>query len=238
MPSPYLALASITDPLVNLAVDVVDKVGYVGIFLLMTVESAGIPFPSEPTMMAAGFASARGELAFLPVVLVATFANIVGSLIGYAIGYYGRVEALEKHKWLHLDPKQLARNERWFQEYGGITVFVTRLLPIVRTFSSIPAGAARMPLGKFVAYTFAGCFLWMLLLTYAGRKLGENWRDFQDKLHYVDYAVAAAIVVTAVWLFIRWRRNRAARSVVDQAVAGDLGSVADAAVERSDEAAV
>ncbi|MBO9532803.1 MAG: DedA family protein [Solirubrobacteraceae bacterium] len=230
MLTPYLTLASLTEPLVNLAEKIVNEVGLVGIFFAMTVESACIPFPSEPTMLAAGFASARGDMAFMAIVLVATVANVIGSWIGYAIGYYGRVEALEKHKWIHLDAKQLARNEKWFREHGGITVFVTRLLPIVRTFSSVPAGAARMPLGKFTAYTAAGCFLWMLGLTYLGRKVGENWKDLQDKLHYVDYLVAVVIVGVAIWLFLRWWKGRG-QGQIDAAVAEDVGLTADASVE-------
>lgn len=221
MPAPYLALASITDPLVNFAVDVVDKVGLFGIFILMTLESACIPFPSEPTMLAAGFNASKGEYSVIVVALVATVANVIGSWIGYAIGYYGRVEALEKHKWIHLDPKQLERNERWFREHGGITVFVTRLLPIVRTFSSVPAGAARMNPVTFTLYTAAGCFVWMLALCYTGYKVGENWKDLQDKLHYVDYAVAAAIIVGVVYLFLRWRKNKAAAAAAPAAPAPD-----------------
>ena len=213
MSAPYLALASITDPLVNFAVDVVDKVGLIGIFVMMTLESACIPIPSEPTMLAAGFATSKGELSFIPVIVVATLANVIGSWIGYAIGFYGRVEALEKHKWIHLDAKQLERNEKWFREYGGITVFVTRLLPIVRTFSSVPAGAARMPLIPFTIYTAAGCLIWMTALTYTGRKVGDNWRELQDKLHYVDYAIAAAILGGIAYLALRWWRARSATPV-------------------------
>ncbi len=210
MSAPYAALASITDPLVNFAVDIVEKVGLLGIFVMMTLESACIPIPSEPTMLAAGFAASEGRWSILAVVLVGTLANVIGSWIGYAIGYYGRVEALEKHKWIHLDAKQLARNEKWFHDHGGITVFVTRLLPIVRTFSSVPAGAARMNLVSFTLYTAAGCFIWMLALTYAGYQVGDNWRELQDKLHYFDYLIAASIVAGAGYLALKWWRGRGA----------------------------
>lgn len=207
-PSILLPLLSITDPLVNFAVDIVEKVGLIGIFVMMTLESACIPIPSEPTMLAAGFATARGEYPFLAVVLVGTFANVLGSWIGYAIGYYGRVEALDRHKWIHLDPKQIARTERWFDKHGNATVFFTRLLPIVRTFISLPAGAARMPLGRFTLYTTAGCFIWMTALTYVGRKVGENWKDVQEQLHYFDYFIAAVIIVTVGYYGLKWYRGR------------------------------
>lgn len=206
--SAYLTLASITDPIVNFAVDIVEKVGLIGIFIMMTLESMCVPIPSEPTMMAAGFASSEGEYPFMAVVLVGTVANVIGSWIGYAMGYFGRYEALEKHHWLHLDPKQIARTERWFEQYGSITVFATRLLPIVRTFISLPAGAARMPLGRFTLYTTAGCFLWMLLLTYLGYAVGERWSELQDKMHYFDYVIAAVILGTLAYFAVRWFKNR------------------------------
>jgi membrane protein DedA with SNARE-associated domain len=212
-PSAFTALASITDPLVNFAVDVVDKVGLIGIFIMMTLESACIPIPSEPTMLAAGFAtsaeySGAHHLSFVPVIVVATLANVLGSWIGYAIGYYGRTEALEKHKWIHLDPKQIARAEGWYDKHGGATVFLTRLLPVIRTFSSVPAGAARMPLLPFTLYTAAGCLVWMTALTYLGRSLGDKWTDLQDKLHYVDYAIVFVIVVAVAYFALRWWRGR------------------------------
>lgn len=209
-PSVALTLASITDPIVNFAIDIVDKVGLIGIFIMMTLESACVPIPSEPTMMLAGVNAANGEYSFIAVVLVGTVANVIGSWLGYAIGYFGRYEALEKHKWLHLDPKQIARAEQYFDKHGNVTVFVTRLLPIIRTFISLPAGAAKMPLGRFTLYTAAGAFIWMLGLTYLGYQLGENWREVQDKMHYFDYVIAAAIIGTAAWLFLKWRQNKRA----------------------------
>jgi membrane protein DedA with SNARE-associated domain len=207
---PYAALASITDPLVNFAVDIVEKVGLLGIFIMMTLESACIPIPSEPTMLAAGFAASEGRWTVLAAALVGTVANVIGSWLGYAIGYYGRVEALEKHKWIHLDAKQIARNEKWFHDHGGITVFVTRLLPIVRTFSSVPAGAARMHLVPFTLYTAAGCFIWMFALTYTGYQVGENWRELQEKLHLFDYVIAATIVAAVAYFGLKWWRGRGA----------------------------
>jgi membrane protein DedA with SNARE-associated domain len=203
-----LAMGSISDTAANWVVKVVHDIGLPGIFLLMTAESALIPFPSEPTMLAAGVETSRGELNFVAVVVVGTLANVVGSLIGYAIGYYGRLETVERHKWLHVDAKQLARVENWFEKYGPITVFFSRLLPLVRTFVSIPAGAAKMALPKFVAYTFAGCFLWMLVLTWAGRKAGDNWHQLESKFHYFDYVIVLAIIVAAAWLVLRWWRGR------------------------------
>jgi membrane protein DedA with SNARE-associated domain len=204
-----LVLASITDPLVNFAVDVVEAMGLPGVFVLMVAESACIPIPSEATMLFAGFNVSQGEYSIWMATLVASLANVVGSWIAYAVGYYGRVDILEKHgKKLHISPKHLAWADRWFERYGDATVFFTRLLPIVRTFISLPAGVARMPFWRFTLLTFAGCVPWMLLLTFIGVQVGENWREWKDYLHYVDYAVAVAILGTIIYFTIRWWRNR------------------------------
>jgi membrane protein DedA with SNARE-associated domain len=204
-----LVVASLTDPLVQFAVDVVDKLGLPGIFVLMVAESACIPIPSEGTMLFAGFNVSEGQYTMLAVVMVATTANVVGSWIAYAVGYYGRVDILEKHgKKLHIKPSHLAWADRWFERYGAPAVFFGRMLPIVRTFISLPAGIARMPFWKFSVYTFLGCLPWVFALTFAGQKAAENWTSWKDSLHYVDYTVAVLIVLGAVYLAVRWRRNR------------------------------
>jgi membrane protein DedA with SNARE-associated domain len=208
-PLAVLVLASLTDPIVQFAVDVIDKLGLPGIFLLMVAESACIPIPSEATFLFAGFNVARGEYSLLAVVAVGTFANVVGSWLAYAVGYYGRVDLLEKHgRKLHIKPSHLHKADDWFARYGSATVFFTRMLPIVRTFISLPAGVARMPFWRFTVLTTLGCVPWILMLTLIGRAVGENWEKWKDSLHYVDYAVALGIVLGALWLYVRWRRGR------------------------------
>jgi membrane protein DedA with SNARE-associated domain len=202
------AFASLTDPLVQFAVDVVDKLGLPGVFALMVAESACIPIPSEGTMLFAGFNVSKGEYALWLVVLVATAANVVGSWIAYAVGYYGRVDILEKHgKKLHIKPSHLAWADRWFEKYGSWTVFLTRMLPIIRTFISLPAGVARMPFWRFTALTAAGCLPWIFMLTLIGREVGDHWTSWKDSLHYVDYAVAALIVLAIIYFVVRNRRK-------------------------------
>jgi membrane protein DedA with SNARE-associated domain len=201
-------LASLTDPIVEVAVDVVDAMGLPGVFVLMVLESACIPVPSEATMLFAGFNVSRGEYSLLAATLVGSGANLVGSWIAYWIGRAGRVDILEKHgKKLHIKQSHLEWADRWFERYGGWTVFLTRMLPIIRTFISLPAGVARMPFWKFSALTILGCIPWVLLLTFIGREAGDNWEDWKDNLHYVDYAVAAAIVIGVVLLVLRNRRG-------------------------------
>ena len=204
----YLVLASITDPIVNFAVDVIDKLGLAGIFVLMVLESACIPIPSEATFLFAGFNAAEGAYSIFAVVAVGTAANVVGSWIAYAIGYYGRIDLLEKHgRKIHLKPSHLEQADRYFEKYGSATVFFTRMLPIVRTFISRPAGVARMPFWRFTVLTTLGCVPWIFMLTYIGYQVGDRWESWKDSLHYIDYAVLAILVLGAIYLFIRWRRG-------------------------------
>jgi membrane protein DedA with SNARE-associated domain len=204
-----LVLASVTDKLATFATDVVGDLGLPGIFLLMAPESACIPIPSEATMLFAGFNVHEGEYPLWAAVAVGSVANLVGSWIAYGVGYYGRVELLEKHaKVFHVKPSHLAWADRWFERYGAPAVFFSRMLPIIRTFISLPAGVARMPFWKFSVLTLAGCVPWIFMLTFIGREVGANWVDWKDSLHYVDYTVAVLIVLGAVYLAVRWRRNR------------------------------
>ena len=206
-----LYIASITDKLVEFATNVVGDLGLAGIAVLMVPESACIPIPSEATMLFAGFNVANGEYSLFAATAVGSIANLVGSWIAYAVGYYGRIDILEKHgSKLHIKKSHLEWADRWFARHGDATVFFTRMLPIVRTFISLPAGVARMPFLRFSLFTLAGCIPWVLMLTFIGKQAGDNWEDWKDNLHYVDYAVAAAIVVGVVYLFVRARRRRKA----------------------------
>jgi membrane protein DedA with SNARE-associated domain len=205
-------LASITDPIVDFAVQVVGDLGLLGVFVLMVLESACIPIPSEATMLFAGFNVAEGEYSLFMATAVASVANLVGSWIAYAVGRAGRVDLIERHgRKLGISPKHLETADRWFQRHGRKTVFFTRLLPIIRTFISLPAGVARMPFWRFSVLTLAGCIPWMLMLTFIGVKAGEQWEAWKESLHYVDYAVAAAIVLGVAYLVVRWWRDRRRR---------------------------
>jgi membrane protein DedA with SNARE-associated domain len=211
---PYFAamtvLASITDPIVNAAVDVVDALGLPGVFLLMFAESACIPIPSEATMLFAGFNVANGEYSLFEATAVGTLANLAGSWLAYWVGWIGRVDVIEKHgRKLHIKKSHLDWADRWFERHGDATVFFARMVPIVRTFISLPAGVARMPFWRFSVFTLAGCIPWVFLLTFIGKQAGDNWENWKDSLHYVDYAVGASIVIAAVYLFVRSRRRAA-----------------------------
>ena len=202
-------LASITDPIVQVAVDVVEKLGLAGVFVLMVLESACIPVPSEATMLFAGFNVSDGQYSLFAAVAVGSIANLVGSWIAYGVGYFGRVDLIEKHGHrLFIKKHHLEVADRWFERHGDATVFFTRMLPIVRTFISLPAGVAKMPFWRFSVMTLAGCVPWVLMLTFIGKEAGDSWETWKDKLHYVDYVVAALIVFGVVWLIVRSRRRR------------------------------
>jgi membrane protein DedA with SNARE-associated domain len=211
-----LPLASLTDPIVNLAVDVVDALGLPGVFVLMLLESACIPVPSEATMLFAGFRVAEGEYSLFAAVMVGSLANLVGSWLAYWVGYAGRVDIIEKHGHkVFIRQHHLEWADRWFERYGDATVFFSRMLPIIRTFISLPAGVARMPFWRFSVLTFVGCVPWVLMLTFIGQEAGERWESWKDSLHYFDYAVAAAIVIGAAYLLIRRRRSGDSEAVTE-----------------------
>jgi membrane protein DedA with SNARE-associated domain len=212
-----LVLAAVTDKLADFATNVVGDLGLPGIFLLMVPESACIPIPSEATMLFAGFNVSEGKYSLFAAVAVGAIANVVGSWIAYAIGYYGRLELLERYKVFHVKPEHLAMTERWFERWGSWAVFFSRMLPIVRTFISLPAGVARMPFWRFTVLTLAGSIPWILMLTLVGKAARDNWDVWKDRLHYVDYGMAVLIVLGVAWLGQRWWRARRARLATDAA---------------------
>jgi membrane protein DedA with SNARE-associated domain len=210
-------LAFIDQIVIPLLTSLYGAVGYLGVGVAMAIESAMIPLPSELILPFAGFLVSdrsviepltRGPWSFWIVVIVATIGNTVGSLIAYAIGAWGGRPFLERYgRYLLIRPHEIELAERFFQRYGAATAFFSRLLPIVRTFISFPAGVARMPLGKFIFYSTLGALPWSILLVYAGEQLGSRWQDIRHALQPFDLLIAV-VVVAAVLLFIWWRLGR------------------------------
>lgn len=161
-------------------------------------------------MLFAGFNVATGEESLVAIVVAGVVGNLAGSWIAYGVGALGRTELLER--WVK--PSHLQQADRWFARWGSAAVFFSRLLPVVRTFISLPAGAARMPFWRFTTLTIAGCVPWVLALALLGDAVGANWEDWKGYLHYVDYAVIAAIVLGVAWLVAR----RVRRPAVDGAL--------------------
>ena len=188
-------------------------VGYVGVMLAMAIESAMVPLPSELVLPYAGFLVSdaskvepltRGPWDFWIVVAVATIGNTLGSLVGYAIGAWGGRPFLERWgRYLLIRPHELELADRFFQRYGPATAFFSRLMPIVRTFISFPAGVARMPIGTFVLFSTLGAIPWSILLVSAGVQLGARWVDIRHALQPYDLAIAVLVIVLVVgfvWL--------------------------------------
>jgi membrane protein DedA with SNARE-associated domain len=201
----------IVEPVVEVATEFIGSAGVVAVFALMTLESACIPIPSEAIMLFAGFAVSKGELTLFGIVAAGVLGNLVGSWISYAVGYYGRLDLLERNRLIHVNPRHLQRADDWFERYGAATVFFSRMLPLVRTFISLPAGVARMPFWRFTAYTLAGCIPWVLALALLGEGVGSNWEHWRHNLGYLDYAVAAAVLAGLVYWVARRRRGLRSR---------------------------
>ncbi|HEY6056519.1 MAG TPA: DedA family protein [Candidatus Limnocylindrales bacterium] len=189
-------------------------VGYAGVFVAMTIESAMIPLPSELILPFAGFLVSDpgqvepltgGRWSFWIVVLVGVLGNTAGSLIAYTIGAWGGRPFLERFgRFLLIRPHEIELAERFFARWGAPTAFASRLLPVVRTFISFPAGVARMRLGTFVLYSALGAVPWTVLLVYAGTVLGEHWLDIRHALQPFDLAIAV-LVVLGIVAFVWWR---------------------------------
>ena len=204
-------------------------VGYLGVMLAMGIESAMIPLPSELILPFAGFMVSdptqlepitHGRWDFWIVVVVATLGNTLGSLIAYAIGAYGGRPFLERWgRYLLIRPHEIEIADRFFRDHGAITVFVGRLLPIVRTFISFPAGVTRMPLGRFIAYSTAGAVPWSIALVYAGTLLGSSWKDIRHALQPFDLLIAV-VVVLGFLLLLWWRLGMPGRPKRGGATAG------------------
>jgi membrane protein DedA with SNARE-associated domain len=201
-------MPDISAPIVNFSVHTIGSYGLIAIFVLMLLESACIPIPSEAIMLYGGFLVSAGQQSFWPVVIAGVAGNVVGSLIAYWVGETKGREWVLEIKWLHVTPKRLEMAERWFERYGDWTVLVCRCLPILRTFISLPAGIARMPLGRFITFTVIGCVPWVIGLTLIGMQVGSNWTSYEHYLHYFDYVIILGIVLLIGWLVIRSMRGR------------------------------
>jgi membrane protein DedA with SNARE-associated domain len=204
-------------------------VGYLGVMLAMGIESAMIPLPSELILPFAGFMISNpaqveplthGPWGFWIVVVVATVGNTLGSLVAYAIGAYGGRPFLQRYgRYLLIRPHEIEIADRFFLDHGDITVFVGRLLPIVRTFISFPAGVTRMPLGRFIAYSTAGAVPWSIALVFAGTQLGAHWVDIRHVLQPFDLLIAVVVVLGFLAL-LWWRLGMPGRPKRGGAAAG------------------
>lgn len=175
----------------------------------MLIESCLIPLPSEITMPFAGSLVASGKFNLFFVALAGGLGNLAGSLIAYALGYWGEEtfvhQFIKKYgKYFFISEKELVHSEKWFRKYGEVIVFASRLLPAVRTYISLPAGIAKMNIKRFIIYTFAGSFIWSLILAYIGVLLGENWEKIHVYFQKFDLVIVVAAVVAVI--FYIWHK--------------------------------
>lgn len=188
---------------------VIGATGYTGLALLMAIESACIPLPSELIMPFAGYLVFEGAMKLIWVATAGAIGCNLGSLVAYEIGYSGGRRLVEKYGiYIFLSRRELDWADRFFARWGEAAVFVARLLPIIRTFIALPAGIARMPRVKFHVYTFLGSWPWCFGLAYVGMKLGENWRTIGKYFHQFDAVIGAALVAGVVWfVWTHWQHR-------------------------------
>ncbi|MEK6749402.1 MAG: DedA family protein [Pseudomonadota bacterium] len=182
----------------------ISTLGYGGVVLLMAIESACIPLPSEIIMPFSGYLVFTGELDINLVALAGAVGCVLGSIVAYYVGLYGGRPLVEKYgRYVLISHHDLDLADRWFQRHGDITIFIGRLLPVIRTFIAFPAGVARMPLWRFCVYTFVGSYIWCWALAWVGYKLGERWNTLGIYFHRFDTAIGVVIVAATVWYV--WR---------------------------------
>jgi membrane protein DedA with SNARE-associated domain len=215
---------------------VIGDYGLYAVFLLMFIDAV-LPAASELVMVYGGavaagaFANSEVKLfgweiestlwAYVAMATAGTIGYTLGSILGWAIGLYGGRPYLEKHgRWLHVTPQKLDKADDWFERYGDITVFVTRMLPVVRSFVSIPAGIGEMPLGRYTAFTFAGTIPWCFGLAAVGVALGSSWESFHESFRYADYAIVAIVAAGLAALVYRAHRRRSRRRAVERSAEG------------------
>jgi membrane protein DedA with SNARE-associated domain len=187
--------------------DLICTFGYPGIMFLMTLESACMPVPSEIVMPFAGFGVQQGRLEFFATGMAGALGCLIGSVLSYVVGYYGGRPLLEKYgRYILITRHEIDLAHDWFTRYGVATVFIARLLPIVRTFVSLPAGIARMDFKKFAIYSFVGSLPWCYALAYAGVLLGENWDTLENYWIYFD--ILTVIGIIAFFVYVGYKVTR------------------------------
>jgi membrane protein DedA with SNARE-associated domain len=217
----------VLETLQDLITTAIGDYGLAAIFVLMLLESACVPIPSEVTMLFGGamtataFAGAGNELGFWAVVAAGSLGNIVGSWLAYWAGLKGGRPLVDRYgRYLLVRPHEVDRAHEWFEHRGELTVFVSRLLPVIRTFISLPAGIAEMPFWRFTLYTTLGVVPWCLALTWLGAALGDNWEAVETFLRPVSWLIVVLLVAgTVVYIARRWTKVRAEYALLDATAA-------------------
>ncbi|MGI5921011.1 MAG: DedA family protein [Syntrophomonadaceae bacterium] len=189
--------------LAKIITDIIGGLGYWGVGICMAIESCNVPLPSEVILPFGGYLASEGRITFLQAALAGTVGGTLGSVVSYYLGYYAIDSSILF--WIPERKKQVVTE--WFNRHGESTVFFSRLLPVVRTFISLPAGAAKMNLAKFIAYTFVGSLIWSLILTYLGYQLGTHWMILRKYFEYADIIILIAIIAGIAYYYRRRRTH-------------------------------
>lgn len=201
-------MISLVEFISNLIVSLISSLGYSGIFIAMALESACIPFPSEIIMPFSGFVVSEGKLGLLEITLTGALGNLFGSIVAYQVGLRGGRPFLEKYgKYALLNHKHLDLADDWFRKYGDRAVLISRVLPVIRTYISLPAGIAGMDFKKFAFYTFAGSLPWCLALGYTGVLLGPKWDSLKGWFHVFDAIIIISIIGFLIFFIVKFRKN-------------------------------
>lgn len=209
-------ISSLLSLLASIIISVISTAGYFGVFFLMALESACVPIPSEIIMPFAGFLIWQGEFTFFSAVVWGALGNLAGSILAYYAGYYGGRAVIEKYgKYILISHHDLSMSDKWFAKYGQGAVFFGRLLPVIRTFISLPAGIARMDIKRFCIFTFLGSLFWSGFLAYIGCIMGENWENIKFYFHKFDILIGVLLIVGAVWWVRRHLKNSNASNNVE-----------------------
>ena len=202
-------MISISASLANLVISLIESLGYLGIFLGMTIESACIPLPSEVIMTFAGFVVNEGKLSLTNIILAGILGNLLGSLITYYIGLKGARPLLEKYgKYILITKEKLDNADKWFNKHGDAAVFFGRMLPGIRTFISLPAGINKMDINKFVIYTIIGSGIWTSILAVIGIELGKDWNIISQYFRIFDIIIGIAILLLIIYYGIKHIKNK------------------------------
>jgi len=202
-------IEQILSAVTNFIMSVIDSSGYIGVALLMAIESAAIPLPSEVIMPFAGFLASEGRFTLFGISLAGAAGSVLGSWATYFLGKYGGRPLIVKYgRWVLITEHDLNLADNFFAKYGTWAAFIGRVLPVIRTYISIPAGIARVKFWSFTIATFVGSFIWSYLLGWIGFKLGENWESLSGYFHQVDWIIAILIVIGAAWWVRRHWKNR------------------------------
>lgn len=196
--------STILSTIAGFIINTISTLGYGGVVLLMAIESANIPLPSEIIMPFSGFLVAKGELNLYLVALSGAVGCVLGSIFSYWLGAVGGRPLVEKYgKYILISHHDLDLADRWFKKRGEMTVLIGRLLPVVRTFISFPAGIAKMNFGRFIIYSFLGSLPWTFALAFIGQKLGQNWENLRAYFRGADVIILVLIIIVIVWWI--WR---------------------------------